>query len=155
MYNRAILMGRLTADPELKQTPNGVSVCSFRIAVDRGYTPRGGERQTDFLDIVAWRSQAEFVSKYFNKGKMILVEGSIETRQYTDKDGNNRRVFEIIADNVRFAESKSASTSSRGGNESMSFPAPNQAPAANAGVSYSSGNVDDFAELDDDGDLPF
>ena len=108
MLNRAILMGRLVADPELRQTPNGVSVCSFRIAVDRNYS-RDRERQTDFIDIVAWRQTAEFVSRYFTKGKMIIIEGSIQTRNYEDKNGNKRTAVEVVADNVQFGESKNAS----------------------------------------------
>ena len=111
MLNRAILMGRLVADPELRQTPNGVSVCSFRIAVDRNYS-RDRERQTDFIDIVAWRQTAEFVSRYFTKGKMIIIEGSIQTRNYEDKNGNKRTAVEVVADNVQFGESKSASQGS-------------------------------------------
>ncbi|RGX55765.1 MULTISPECIES: single-stranded DNA-binding protein [Anaerotruncus] len=151
MLNRAILMGRLVADPELRQTPNGVSVCSFRIAVDRNYSSRGGERQADFIDIVAWRQSAEFVSKYFNKGKMIIVEGSIQTRSYEDKNGNKRTAVEVVADNVQFGESKSASSSS----QSYSAPAPTQAPPEPA-VSYASGDVGDFSEMAaDSDDLPF
>ncbi|WP_066459851.1 single-stranded DNA-binding protein [Anaerotruncus rubiinfantis] len=151
MLNRAILMGRLVADPELRQTPNGVSVCSFRIAVDRNYSSRGGERQADFIDIVAWRQSAEFVSKYFNKGKMIIVEGSIQTRSYEDKSGNKRTAVEVVADNVQFGESKSASSSS----QSYSAPAPTQAPPEPA-VSYASGDVGDFSEMAaDSDDLPF
>ncbi len=144
-------MGRLVADPELRQTPNGVSVCSFRIAVDRNYSSRGGERQADFIDIVAWRQSAEFVSKYFNKGKMIIVEGSIQTRSYEDKSGNKRTAVEVVADNVQFGESKSASSSS----QSYSAPAPTQAPPEPA-VSYASGDVGDFSEMAaDSDDLPF
>lgn len=150
MYNRAILVGRLTADPELKQTPNGVSVTSFSIAVNRSYTNKQtGERQTDFIDIVAWRGTAEFICRYFSKGKAILVEGAIQTRTYVDKQGQNRRAWEVVADNAHFVESKNASP---GGGAPAQFPdagAPAPAPA------YSSGSVEDFAELDDDGDLPF
>ena len=142
MFNKAIFVGRLTADAELKQTPNGVSVTSFSIAVARSHAPKGGERQTDFLDIVAWRQTAEFICRYFTKGKAILIEGSIQTRTYTDKSGQNRRAWEIVADSAHFVESKNAS----GGN-----PAPAPAPAPE----YSSGGVDDFADIDDDGDFPF
>lgn len=105
--NCAILMGRLCADPDLKQTPSGISVCSFSIAVDRSYS-NGGERQTDFIDVVAWRQTAEFVSKYFSKGKMIIVEGSIQARTYQDKNGNKRKSVEVVADNVQFGESKNS-----------------------------------------------
>lgn len=147
MYNRAILVGRLTADPELRQTPNGVPVTSFSIAVDRPYA-KGGERQTDFLDIVAWRNTAEFICRYFSKGRPILVEGSIQVRAFVDKNGQNRRAWEIVADNARFVESKNAS---QGGaySPAESLPEPPPAPA------YSSGSVEDFAEIEDDGDLPF
>lgn len=147
MYNRAIIVGRLTADPELRQTPNGISVTSFSVACDRRYS-KGAERQTDFLDITAWRSTAEFICRYFSKGKPILVEGSIQVRSYQDKDGNNRRAWEIVADNVSFVESKGASS---GPAPSGEAPARPQEPAP----AYSSGSVEDFAEIDDDGDLPF
>ena len=105
MFNIAILTGRLTADPELKTTPSGVSVCSFTIAVDRRYK-QGEERQADFVNIVAWRQTAEFVSKFFSKGSIIGIEGSIQTRKYTDKDGNKRTAFEVVANNAQFVESK-------------------------------------------------
>lgn len=105
MLNKAILMGRLVADPELRETTNGISVCSFRIAVDRNYS-KEQEKQTDFINIVAWRGTADFVSKYFSKGKMIIVEGAIQTRNYQDKDGNNRTVVEVNASNVMFGEPK-------------------------------------------------
>lgn len=117
MFNLVVLTGRLTADPELKTTPNGVSVCSFSIAVERRYK-QGEERQTDFINIVAWRSTAEFVSKYFSKGSMIGIEGSIQTRRYQDKDGNNRTAFEVVANNVQFMEFKR----SEGNGEGNSLP---------------------------------
>jgi single-strand DNA-binding protein len=148
MFNKAIVVGRLTADPELKQTPNGVSVCSFSIAVNRAFAPKGGERQTDFLDIVAWRQTAEFICRYFAKGKAILIEGSIQTRSYVDKNGQNRRAWEIVADSAHFVESKSATPG-------PAVPEPKDAMAAQAAPAYSSGNVEDFADIDDDGDLPF
>ena len=151
MINRVILMGRLVADPELRQTPNGVSVCAFRIAVNRNFVGKDGKQQADFIDIVAWRQSAEFVSKYFAKGKMIIVEGSIQTRSYEDKNGNKRTAVEVVADNVQFGESKSASSSS----QSYSAPAPTQAPPEPA-VSYASGDVGDFSEMAaDSDDLPF
>ena len=106
MINRVILMGRLVADPELRQTPNGVSMCAFRIAVNRNFVGKDGKQQADFIDIVAWRQSAEFVSKYFAKGKMIIVEGSIQTRKYEDKNGNKRTAVEVVADNVQFGEPK-------------------------------------------------
>lgn len=158
MYNRAILVGRLTADPELKQTPNGVSVTSFSIAVNRSYTNKQtGERQTDFIDLVAWRGTAEFICRYFAKGRAILVEGSIQTRTYVDKQGQNRRAWEVVVDNAHFVESKNAQGGAPAYTDAMAPPpaaglsAPPSAPAA----AYSSGSVEDFMELDDDGDLPF
>lgn len=102
MMNVICLNGRLTADPELKNTPNGVSVCSFTIAVDRNIKGKDGEKQTDFINCVAWRNTAEFVSKYFGKGKMIAVVGELQSRKYTDKDGNNRTVFEVLANQANF-----------------------------------------------------
>jgi single-strand DNA-binding protein len=154
MFNKAIVMGRLTADPELRQTPNGVSVTSFSIAVNRQFGGKSGERQTDFLDIVAWRQTAEFVCRYFTKGRPILIEGSIQTRQYTDKSGQNRRAWEIVADSAHFADSRPGAD----GQSAMPVPAGQSyggGGAAAPAPAYSSGNVDDFAEIEDDGDLPF
>ncbi len=140
MLNVVVLTGRLTADPELKTTTNGTSVCSFSIAVDRRYRS-GEDRQTDFINIVAWRTSAEFVSKYFKKGQMIAIEGSIQTRRYQDKEGNNRTAFEVVANNVQFADF------ARREGEST-------APAAT--TSYSNADAGDFASIDDsDDDLPF
>lgn len=136
MLNKAILMGRLVADPELRTTPNGVSVTAFRIAVNRTYN-RG---MTDWIDIVAWRQQAEFVCKYFQKGSMIVVEGSIQTRNYEDKNGNKRTAVEVVADQVHFAESKTKESS----------------PHEPKQESFPVGNMDDYEDLDtDDGNLPF
>ena len=159
MYNKAIVMGRLTADPELRQTPSGVAVTSFSIAVNRAFTNRQtGERQTDFLDIVAWRQTAEFVCRYFSKGRPILIEGVIQTRTYVDKSGQNRRAWEIVADSAHFADSRPQDGSGAPmPASSQPYPAPQQyssAPQAQA-PAYQSGSVDDFAEIDDDGDLPF
>ena len=108
MLNIAAIMGRLTADPELRHTPNNVPVTSFSVAVARSFVRQGQERETDFINVVAWRSTAEFVCRYFKKGNMIAVNGSIQTRKYQDRDGNNRTAFEIVADNVHFCENKSA-----------------------------------------------
>lgn len=143
MFNLVVLTGRLTADPELKTTQSGISVTSFSIAVDRRY--RAGEaRQTDFINIVAWRQSAEFVAKYFKKGNMIGIEGSIQTRKYTDKNGNNRTAFEVVANNVQFVESK---------RDSDSVPSNEAAPVA----SFTNAGANDFADLGDvsDDDLPF
>jgi len=146
--NQIVLMGRLTRDPELRHTPNGVAVASFSLAVDRGYAPKdGGERQTDFIDIVAWRNTGEFVSKYFTKGQMAAVAGRLQIRDWTDKDGNKRRSAEVVADNVYFTESKKSRET--GGQGMASRDDFNQGFAAPVEGS-------DFAELDmDDGDLPF
>lgn len=111
MLNTAVIMGRLTADPELRTTQSGLSVTSFMVAVDRSYKS-GDERQTDFINVVAWRSTAEFVTKYFKKGRMIAVQGAIQTRNYEDKNGNKRTAVEIVADSVSFCGGKSESNNS-------------------------------------------
>ena len=110
MLNIAAIMGRLTADPELRQTPNNVPVTSFTVAVARSFVKQGQERETDFINVVAWRKTAEFVCRYFKKGNTVAVNGSIQTRKYQDCDGNNRTAFEIVADNVHFCESKTSGT---------------------------------------------
>lgn len=140
--NRIIIMGRLTRDPDLRSTASGVAVASFTLAVDRDFAPKDGERETDFIDCVAWRNTAEFVSKYFSKGKMAVVDGRLQIRDWVDKDNNKRRTAEIVADNVYFGESKKDSD---GGNFRNEY----HTPAYTEPTS-------DFAELDfDDGDLPF
>ena len=106
MLNKIVLMGRLTRDPELRRTQSGTAVASFTLAVDRDYKPQDGERETDFIDIVAWRGTAEFVSKYFTKGRMAVVEGRLQVRDWKDMDGAKRRSTEVIADNVYFGDSK-------------------------------------------------
>ena len=116
MNNKAILIGRLCADPEAKTTPSGVTVCTFRIAVDR-YSK--GEKKADFINIVAWRERSEFICKYFSKGKLIGVEGSIQVREYKDKDGNKRNAFEVVTDRAFFVESKGESSGH--GNKSPSI----------------------------------
>ena len=118
MINNVVLMGRLTAAPELKTTQSGISTVRFSIAVERRYNKQGEERQTDFIDCVAWRQTAEFVSKYFNKGSMIAVEGSIQTRNYEDKNGNKRKAVEVQVDNVSFCGSK-GETGTGGGNPNL------------------------------------
>ncbi|MGN1316544.1 MAG: single-stranded DNA-binding protein [Acutalibacteraceae bacterium] len=145
MLNCAVIMGRLTADPELRQTPSGVSVTRFTVAVDRGYVKPGEERKADFINVVAWRQTAEFVSRYFQKGSMIAVQGSIQTGSY-EKDGVKRYTFEVSADNVSFCGSKSES-----GNNGASV----TATASSTAPSFSNGSVDDFAAMADDDDLPF
>ncbi len=156
MFNKAILIGRLVADPELRTTPGGISVCSFRIAVDRPYTPRdGSEKVADFIDIVAWRERAEFVSRYFSKGKPILVEGSIQTRSYVDKNDQKRTAVEVVADNLRFIESKGASNQAASRPLPSDMDVPSRGGVTSPSPAYSSGNTEDFAEIEDDGDLPF
>ena len=158
MLNHITIMGRLVRDPELRRTGTGIAVASFTVAVDRDFSGReGGERETDFIDCVAWRNTAEFVSKYVTKGRMVVVSGRLQIRSWNDKDGNKRRTAEVVADNVYFADSKrdGDSGSSYGGNayggNSYAAPAPSfggySAPAAPAS---------DFAMLDDDdAQLPF
>lgn len=148
MLNVAVIMGRLVADPELRHTPNDIAVTSFTLAVERSYKS-GAERQTDFIDVVAWRGTAEFVCKYFSKGQMMAVHGSIQTRSYTDKDGNKRKAFEIVATDVNFADSKRNSGSPQA-EESYSKPAFSEPASA-----YSSGSSEDFEEILGDDDLPF
>jgi len=154
MLNRIILMGRLTRDPELRHTQNGTAVASFSLAVDRDFKYKeSGEKATDFIDIVAWRGTAEFVSKYFTKGRMAVVEGRLQLRDWTDKDGNKRRSAEVVADNIYFGDSKRD-----GDNAGASYGS--YAPAPSYGVppapDYGSAPKSDFAELnDDDGELPF
>lgn len=148
MYNKAIIMGRLTADPELRQTPSNISVTSFTVACDRSFS-KGAERQTDFIDCVAWRNTAEFVCRYFQKGKPILVEGRIQVTSYTDKNGEKRRRYEVVADNVNFV----VGSKNDSGDSGNTFSAP--ANNANTGVSFSSGNTEDFEEVGGLDDLPF
>jgi single-strand DNA-binding protein len=142
VFNLVVLTGRLTADPELKTTPTGVNVTSFSIAVSRRYRS-GEETQADFINIVAWRQTAEFITKYFKKGSMIGIEGSIQTRRYVDKDGKNRTVFEVVANNVQFVEAK------RDGAPAMGM---TEEPA-----SFSNASANEFTEVtgDSDDDLPF
>lgn len=151
MLNVAVLMGRLVADPELRHTANDISVTSFTIAVDRSYVKAGADRQTDFIDIVAWRSTAEFVCKYFRKGQLIAVQGAIQTRTYTDREGIKRKAFEIVADNVHFAESKRDAAAVAGAPRSRTDTASEQQPAP----AYTSGDTGDFEEIPSDDDLPF
>ena len=151
MLNAVCLMGRLVADPELRHTQSQIPVTSVRIAVDRTYQPKGAEqRQADFLDIVAWRGTAEFVCRYFRKGQLVAIQGSIQTRKYTDKDGNNRTAFEIVADNAFFAEPKRDGVSSGPRYDSQ---VPSQ--FTEAAPAFSTANAGDFEEIVGDDDLPF
>ena len=158
MLNVVAIMGRLVADPELRTTPAGVNVCQFRIACDRNFARQGEQRQADFVDIVAWRAQADFVCKYFSKGSLIAINGRIQTRNYQDKNGNNRTAIEIVANNVNFAAPKSANAAPMGDagyGAPTAAPAPRPAVQANPAPSYSAGSNDDFALIEDEGDLPF
>ena len=148
MLNRIILMGRLTRDPELRHTQTGTAVASFTLAVDRDFKDKStGERSTDFIDVVAWRQTGEFVSRYFTKGRMAVVEGRLQIRDWTDREGGKRRSAEVVADNIYFGDSKRDGET---GGASFSRPA---APA-DYGMPPVGG--DQFAELaDDDGELPF
>ena len=139
--NKSILMGRLVRDPELRHTQTGTAVASFTLAVDRDFKDKQtGEKATDFIDIVTWRQTAEFVSRYFTKGRMAVVEGRLQIRDWTDRDGNKRRSAEVIADNVYFGDSKRD--------------ADTPPPAAPSG-GYGAPSGGQFADVDDDGELPF
>lgn len=165
MLNKIFIMGRLTRDPELRRTQSGTPVTSFSLAVDRDYKTQSGEKETDFIDVVAWRATAEFVAKYFTKGRMAVVEGRLQLRDWTDKDGNKRRSAEVVADNIYFGDSRrdgdnggagyggnngyaNSSNSYGGGNGGYSAPA--------GGYAAPVGGGSGFAEIDEeDGDLPF
>lgn len=143
MLNKIMVMGRLVRDPELRQTQSGKQVCTITLACDRDYRPKdGGDRQTDFIDVVAWGPRAEFVSKYFSKGRFMVVEGRLESRKWTDKNGQNRTSWEIQASNCYFGDSK------RDGQETAT-----QKPASTS--SYAPSPASGFAEIEEDGDLPF
>ena len=161
MLNKIILMGRLTRDPELRRTQSGTAVTSFSIACDRDFKSQSGEKETDFIDVVAWRNTAEFVTKYFTKGRMAIVEGRLQIRDWTDKDGGKRRSAEVVADNVYFGDSKRDSVS--GGDYAP--PAYGSAPsgggrsdygAPSRRSDYGGDGGSDFSELGEaDGSLPF
>ena len=155
MLNKVFIMGRLTRDPELRRTQSGVAVTSFSVAVDRDFKSQGGERETDFIDVVAWRSTAEFVAKYFTKGRMAVVEGRLQVRDWQDRDGNKRRTAEIVADNIYFGDSKR--DGGNGFDAAPSFGAPMSAPMSAPMGGYAAPVADNqFAEIDEeDGDLPF
>ena len=136
MLNRIIIMGRLTRDPELRHTQSGTAVASFSLAVDRDFKNQNGEKETDFIDVVAWRNSAEFVSRYFTKGRMAVVDGRLQTNIWTDKDGNKRSSLEVVADSVYFGDSRK----SEGNAPESEFPEQ---------------NGQEFSEVDDDGELPF
>ena len=149
MLNKIFIMGRLTRDPELRRTQSGTPVTSFSLAVDRDFKAQNGEKETDFIDIVAWRSTAEFVSKYFSKGRMAVVEGRLQIRDWTDQNGGKRRSAEVVAENVYFGDSKRDAGGDYGAAPAYSAPA-GRGPAAPMG------GHSDFAEIgEEDGELPF
>ena len=159
MYNKVIMMGRIANDLELKTTTSGASVLSFRIAVDRRYQVKGEERKSDFFNVVAWRNEAEFISRYFSKGRMILIEGELQTRSYTDKNGNTAYVTEIIVDRSTFTGEKS---NNQGTSPYQNYPGNTQAAPAhpaqttNTAPTVSQGNNADFTvDSGDDDDYPF
>ncbi|MBE6993408.1 MAG: single-stranded DNA-binding protein [Ruminococcaceae bacterium] len=162
MLNKAILMGRLTAEPELRQTQSNIPVTTFRLAVDRSYARQGEQKQTDFINIVCWRQTAEFVSKWFHKGQLVAVSGRIQTRDWQDQQGNRRTTTEVVADEVFFAESKRDSQSQSqynggqyGGSQYNNRNSGSQAAPSSLPFDFNTG-VDEFQELsDDDGELPF
>ena len=151
MLNKIILMGRLVKDPELRRTQSGTAVTSFRIAVDRDFKSQDGSKQADFFDVVAWRGTAEFVSKYFTKGRMAIVEGRLQTRDWTDREGGKRVATEIVADKIYFGDSKRDGAGDYG-----SAPAPSYSAPAAGGYGSPAGGHSDFAEIgEEDGELPF
>ena len=153
MLNHIVIMGRLTRDPELRYTASNVPVASFTVAVDRDYgRSESGDRQTDFIPVSAWRSTGEFVSKYFNKGSMIVVSGRLQLREYTDRDGNRRTAAEIVADNVYFGESRRRDESGDAPRTSYAPRTPSQESYERAG-SAARNTFEDLS--DDDGELPF
>lgn len=144
MLNKIVIMGRLTSDPELRRTGSGVAVASFTVAVDRDFSGKDTEKETDFIDVVAWRQTGEFVSKYFTKGRMAIVSGRLQIRSWTDKDGNKRRTAEIVAENVYFGDSKSENATAT------------PAVPSYGGFATLSAPVSGFVEEDgDDAQLPF
>ena len=146
--NRVVIMGRLTRDPELRRTQNGTAVTSFSLAVDRDFKSReSGEKTTDFIDVVAWRQTAEFVCQYLTKGRMAVVEGRLQIRDWKDKDGNNRRSAEVVADNIYFGDSRRDSQPSGGDYAPPAYGSPADSYTAPAGGG--------FAEIEEDGELPF
>lgn len=152
MINVVAIMGRLVADPELRTTPSGVSVCTVRIACDRNFVQQGQERQADFLDVVAWRGTAEFISKFFSKGSMVAVHGHLQTRNYKDKNGNSRTAVEIVADDLSFAGPSKRPAGQQPVDDGGEAPPRDYREPAPA---YSQGSADDFAVIDDSDDLPF
>ena len=162
MLNRVILMGRLTAEPDYRTTQSGATMARFTLAVDRDYSGQNNERQTDFLDVITWRQRADFVSKYFHKGQLVAVQGSIQVSSYTDREGTKRRSWDIVADQVYFAEGKRDNGYQNNNYDYSRYDqmTPPPAPAAQQpsygepASSYQSGDSGDFTPVADD-DLPF
>ena len=150
MLNQIVLMGRLTRDPELRRTGSGVAVASFTLAVDRDFAAQGAEKETDFVDIVAWRNTAEFVSRFFTKGRMAVVTGRLQIRNWTDKEGNKRTAYEVVVDNAFFAESKNSGAPAGGNRYDSQIPQYNESQPA-----FSTAASGDFEEIVGDDDLPF
>ena len=146
MLNKIVMMGRLTRDPELRQTQSGNSVVSFTLACDRDFAAQGAEKETDFIDVVAWRNTADFVSKYFSKGRMAVVSGRLQIRNWEDKEGNKRKTAEIVAESVYFGDSKRDSQS--GGDYFFFY-------YGSPAESYTAPASGGFAEIEEDGELPF
>lgn len=151
MLNVVAIMGRLVADPELKTTPAGINVCTFRIACDRSFAQQGQQRQADFIDVVAWRHNADFLCKHFAKGGMVAVQGRLQTRQYQDRNGNKRTAVEVVADSLSFAGSSKKPGGQAVDEGGEAPPSDYRDPA----LAYSQGDADDFAVIDDNDDLPF
>ena len=150
--NVVAIMGRLVADPELRTTTQGNNVCTFRIACERSYAKPGEQRQADFVDIVAWGKTAEFICKFFQKGSMIAVEGSLQTRQYQDKQGSSRTAVEVVANNISFAGAKRQDGQNAPSYEQQTISHVQQAKAQSG---FAQGSADDFAVISDNDDLPF
>ena len=162
MLNVVAIMGRLTRDPELKTTQSGVNVCRFSIACDRSFIRQGEERKADFIDIVAWRQQADFVCKYFGKGSLIAVDGRLQTESYQAKDGTNRTRIEVVANNVSFAGAKASGKPATASYEQQTASHVWEAKTAQSAPQkpqsvpeYSQGSADDFSVIDDSEDIPF
>lgn len=157
MLNVVAIMGRLVHDPELRTTTQGTNVCTFRIACERSYTPKGQQRQADFVDIVAWGKTAEFICKFFQRGSMIVVDGSLQTRQYQDKHGNKRTAVEVVANNISFAGAKAADKPAARdfGQQTQNYTHEAKTAQSAPQPAYTQGGTDDFAVINDTDDLPF
>ena len=159
MINKVIIMGRITHDLEIRQSQGGIAVLSFTVAVDRGYVKRGEERQTDFINCVAWRQQAEFIGKYFSKGRMIAIEGNLRTRTYDDKNGTKHYVTEVFVDKVSFTGEKVSGGQLSDSNYSSSYSKPSNSKQSGynepSDRQITIGDLDDFEEILGDGSIPF